>query len=74
MKQRQKSSDKNSRGAAMLEVAILIALLICIAIPSLRSVGQASSDQFDHASKAIAGSDIVTSGGCDPSNPDFPNC
>lgn len=48
-------SNEETRGAALVETALLIALIALVALFSLESVGEAANDGFTSSAKAIEG-------------------
>ncbi len=63
--------SKGQLGASMVEYALLVALVALIAIPAVKGLGGAVSNQFDSAAVQIAGEGSIQ---CEPSNPAWPGC
>lgn len=64
MKQRRvKPSNRQERGASLLEYAIALALIAIIALAGVRSVGDSTKDVADCVSRNLAGDSCPAAGG-----------
>jgi hypothetical protein len=66
-------SSRTDRGVALIEGALLIALIAVTAMMGARAMGTTSGATLDHAkNELIAAGSFAPP--CDDSNPDFPWC
>jgi len=68
----RRSKIKQEAAASMIEMALLIALVSIIAIPSVSWVGESVDQRLDETAASLTGEEIIPP--CDPQHPDWPDC
>jgi Flp pilus assembly pilin Flp len=65
---------RHDRGASLLEYALLVALISIVGISVLSSLGQEITQPLDKSERTLKTAAGSVDGGCDATNPNYPNC